>query len=862
MLGSFWGERAKRVLESGPIGWAARRRGPAVRRGHRPVIEGLESRVVLSGTDIWVGSTAANGGDWSVPANWQAGTAPQAGDALVFPSTANNFTTTDDIANGTFSSITIEAPGYSMSPSPSTNALTLTGGFSASYSGTSTYSIATTLTNAATPISVSPGAELDIQGVLSEAGSPTGPAGLNVSGGGTVDLFAVNSFTGATTVASGTTLLVDGTIADIQDNGGTLGGNGSVGAITSVGGTINPGHSSPSVLTANGSVTLDSGSTFVASLDGTTPGNGTTGYTQLDVTDSTGTINLGGATLNATLGTSYTPVSGDHLTIVKNGTSSPISGIFAGHPEGSAISLGNSLFRISYLGTNGAGRDVVLTAVNAPSTTTLQPITGPVTYGQAFTMIAQVTGSLGTPTGTVEFFDGNPGAGGTEIASAAVDPSNGQATTSVNNLDVSPTGHQIYAVFVPTASDFTYAGSTSGPVSLTVNPATLHVSGVTAQNKEYDTTTLAVLDTSTATLSGVLFNDQVSLNTTNATGTFASPNVGTAVPVTVTGLSLQGPQATNYVLQQPTGLTAVITPAPLSLIANNQTMNYGGPVPALTYTAKGLLGNDTTSVLTTQPTLSTTATSTSPPGTYPINITGGAAQNYSITDVPGALSVVTSTTTTTTLSTSQQYAPAGSSITFTATVSPASLGVGQPTGTVAFVVDNALAAMVPLNSSTDQATFTTADLAYGAHAVTAVFLANAPFQSSQSSTLVQYITAAGTQPTITLLPIRNRHGKLVKVLIRAEVQPIAPGSGYPPGSVTFFINGRAFYQSVPLVNGVATLTQFPPKISNKYIYVRYNGNPSYFASASSNYYVSLRTLARLPLTLKRADAHLHHGRRR
>lgn len=859
MLGSFWSGRAGRVRESGANGWAARRRGSAARRVHRPVIEGLESRMVLSSVDVWTGGTSGN---WSVASNWQAGTVPVAGDALVFPSTATNFTTVDDLAGGTsFSSITIEAPGYSLAPaSPATNTLTLTGGFAASYTGISTYSINTTLMEAATPVSVAPGTELDIKGVLSETGGPTGTVGLSLSGGGVVDLFDVNSFTGTTTVASGTTLLVDGTIADVQDNGGTLGGNGSVGAITSVAGTISPGHSSPSVMTANGSVKLDSASSYVAILDGTTPGNGTSGYTQLDVNASTGTIALGGAALKLTLGSGYTPAPSQQLTIVKNGTNSPIKGVFAGHPEGGAVNVGNSLFRISYLGTNGAGHDVVLTAVNAPSTTTLLPIAGPVTYGQAFSMTAQVNGALGIPTGTVEFFDGNPGAGGTEIASAPVNATTGQATTSINNLGVSPTGHQIYAVLVPTASDFTYAGSTSSPVALTVNPATLTVSGVTAANKQYDTTTLAVLDTSAATLNGVLFNDQVSLNTTQAAGTFASPNVGPAVPVTVTGLSLQGPNAKNYVLQQPTGLTAAITPAPLTLIANDQTMIYGGPVPTLTYTAKGLLGSDTTSVLTTQPTLSTTASSTSPPGTYPINITGGTAQNYTVTDeVPGTLSVVTSTATTTTLSTSQPFAAVGSPVTFTATVHPGSLGVGQPTGRVAFVVDNALAALVPLNASTGQATFTTSNLAYGAHAVTAVFLANSPFQNSQSSALTQYVTAAGTQPVITLLPIR-RHGRLVKVEIRAEVQPIAPGSGYPPGSVTFFINGRAFSQSVPLVNGVATLMQFPPKVSNKYIYVRYNGNPSYFASASSNYYVSLRALAHLPKTFPRAAA-LRHGHR-
>ena len=55
-------------------------------------------------------------------------------------------------------------------------------------------------------------------------------------------------------------------------------------------------------------------------------------------------------------------------------------------------------------------------------------------------------------------------------------------------------------------------------------------------------------------------------------------------------------------------------------------MAAGGTVPTLTFSATGLQGTDTTAVLTTQPTLTTTATSSSPPGTYPINITGGTAR--------------------------------------------------------------------------------------------------------------------------------------------------------------------------------------------------------------------------------------------
>ena len=306
MLGLFRGERAGRVGR-------ADRRGPAVRRDHRPVLEGLEARIALA-TDTWTGAV---GGSWMTAGNWAAGVAPVAGDDLVFPAAASNLVNANDFPNGTtFNSITIDGVGYSLAG----NALNLTTGITANYSGTSTDAIDTTLTSVVAPVAVSANTVLDLSGVLS------GSAGVNVTGGGTLDLREMNTYTGPTTVGSGTRLLVDGTTAGVQNNGGLLAGNGSVGGVSSVGGTILAGHPvsststqpTPGQLTANGSVTLDSGSTFGAVLNGTAPGNGVTGYSQVIV--SSGLVSLGGATLTAVLGTSYAPAPGDQLTIIQNNT--------------------------------------------------------------------------------------------------------------------------------------------------------------------------------------------------------------------------------------------------------------------------------------------------------------------------------------------------------------------------------------------------------------------------------------------------------------------------------------------------------------------------------------------------------------
>ena len=856
MLGMNWGERTGR---------GTRRRGAASRRGHRPAIEGLEERIAMTAgvTDVWQGP---NNGVWSDPANWSNGK-PTNGDDLVFPSTLSG-TSTNDLTGLTINSITIDGPGYTLAG----NTLSLTAGITANYAtlGTSTYGLDSVLLDPTTPISVGTNDTLDVPGVLSNPTSTT--SGVVLSGGGTVDISSVSKYTGPTVVGTGTTLQVDGTIGPVQLQGGLLVGNGTVGTLTSVGGTISPGLA-PAIgslsvtqtsVSTGSSVTFDSASTYqtiLSSVGGTPTASE---LTQSSPTTPGQTINLGGATLRSTLAGGYAPVLGDTLTILSNGTGAAVNGVFAGLPEGAAVGAGNYIFRISYVG-GATGRDVVLTNVAGLSTTTLQAFpSSSYVYGQTIPLTATVTGSNGIATGTVEFFDGNPSAGGKDIASAPLN--NGIATTTVSYLGVLGSPHQIYAVYLPTSSSTTYAGSTSSPQSVSVTPATLTVSGVVAENKQYDATTKASVDTSGATLNGVLNGDNVQLQTLNATAAFARSGAGTNIPVTVSGLSLVGSASPNYVLQQPSGLTANITPAPLLLVANDLTSTAGSALPTLTYSAVGLQGTDTEASLATQPTLATSASSTSPPGTYPIFITGGSSPNYTITNQNGTLTLVVSYATTTTLTTSNQVAVPGEPVTFTATVSPASPGAGTPTGTVAFVGDGSLLGYVPLNAATGQAALTTSSLAFGTHTITAVFLSNSSFQNSTSTSLTQYVSAAGTNPTLTIVPIRIGHRRVRRFELIAQVQPDAPATGTPTGTVTFYVNARAFYQSVHLTNGTAILDVLGPRLVNKYVFARYNGTQAYIGSSTRNAYVSRQALLTLERTAPagslrlalRVDQPIHH----
>jgi trimeric autotransporter adhesin len=129
-----------------------------------------------------------------------------------------------------------------------------------------------------------------------------------------------------------------------------------------------------------------------------------------------------------------------------------------------------------------------------------------------------------------------------------------------------------------TVTGYTLSGADAGnynvvqPINLSANitPASLAVTGVGANNKVYDTTANATLN-GTASITA-LAGDTVTLGGTG-TGTFANKNVGNGKTVTVTGYTLGGADVGNYVIAQPSGITANITPASLTVTgvgANNK----------------------------------------------------------------------------------------------------------------------------------------------------------------------------------------------------------------------------------------------------------------------------------------------------
>jgi hypothetical protein len=268
-----------------------------------------------------------------------------------------------------------------------------------------------------------------------------------------------------------------------------------------------------------------------------------------------------GLTLNLAL--SFAPVLGQQFTLI-NDTGGAISGAFSNLGPGGIISttFNGTPYSFQANFSGGTGHDLVLTDVT-PTNTGVTSSAGTVAYGQQVTLTATVTALTGAaaPTGSVEFFDDTTGA---DLGAGALQSSTGTTsiwtlTTGARQLQVAGGAAQaIRAVFTSTGTFAGGAAALAGGV--TVTPIGVTVSGITANSRVYNGTAVATLNTAGAVLVGVLAGDTVTLNTSGATGTFASKAAGTGILVTVSGLTLSGPQAGDYVLTQPT-TSADITPA-------------------------------------------------------------------------------------------------------------------------------------------------------------------------------------------------------------------------------------------------------------------------------------------------------------
>jgi hypothetical protein len=137
-----------------------------------------------------------------------------------------------------------------------------------------------------------------------------------------------------------------------------------------------------------------------------------------------------------------------------------------------------------------------------------------------------------------------------------------------------------------------YTANSTATASANITAKGLTVSGVTASNKVYDGNTAATVDLASAALTGAAGGDDVTLNTSGASGAFTSKTVGNAKPVTISGLGLAGVDAANYTLTQPSG-TADITKRTLSVTAAAANKVYDATTTATVTLSDDRVSGDT-----------------------------------------------------------------------------------------------------------------------------------------------------------------------------------------------------------------------------------------------------------------------------
>jgi hypothetical protein len=230
------------------------------------------------------------------------------------------------------------------------------------------------------------------------------------------------------------------------------------------------------------------------------------------------------------------------------------------------------------------------------------------------------------------------------------------------------------------------------------------------------------------------------------TGTFTyTPPLGTVLDAgTDQDLSASFVPADTTLYADTSGSTSItVNPATLTVSATNQTRAYGAANPTLTTTVTGFVNGDGPSVLSGAPALSTSATTTSPVGTYPITVAQGtlSAANYTFAFVDGTLAVGQA---------AQAIAftpPASGTVGQTATLSASGGSSGNP---VVFTVDATSGAGVCSVSGTDGTTLT-----YGA-AGTCVLDANQAgnedYEAAPQVTGSLTVAPASTPPPATTAP--------------------------------------------------------------------------------------------------------------
>jgi hypothetical protein len=264
--------------------------------------------------------------------------------------------------------------------------------------------------------------------------------------------------------------------------------------------------------------------------------------------------------------------------------------------------------------------------------------------------------------------------------------------------------------------------------------------------------------------------------------------------------------------------------AALTVTVANVSRNYGQGNPAFTFAVTGTLVNGDTyqTAVTGVPVFATSATVTSPLGTYPISLTEGLnSRNYVIAFVNGTLTVGKGTPVVTVAS-SLNPSTFTASVIFTAAVSAGA------TGTMTFMDGSTVLGTGTITGTT--ATFTTTTLAIGSHPITAVYRGDSNYNSVTSAVLSETVNKAtpgtGGVSAITVASNINPSTFGQSVTFTATVPSGATGT-------VRFTDGSTLLGTATITGTTASFTTATLAIGSHPITAVYSGDSNYNSASST-----------------------------
>jgi hypothetical protein len=436
--------------------------------------------------------------------------------------------------------------------------------------------------------------------------------------------------------------------------------------------------------------------------------------------------------------------------------------------------------------------------IKALTSVTVNGPSGQPTYGQPVTLTAIVSSDVGAPPNgeIVTFSEGNTQLGTGTLASA-------QATFTTGATQLAAGSHTITASY---AGDSNFQLS-SNVLTLTVQKADQTISfDPVASAPVYGGPEIPLhaiassgLPVSFHVLSGPA---SISANTLNFTGAG-----------TVTVEASQAGNA-NYNPAAVVDQSLTVNPAALTVTVNNSSKVYGTPNPTFSLSYSGFAAGDSPASLSGTPSFSTTATSSSGVGTYPVTVTGLSSPNYTITYKPGTLTVNKALLIVTADNQSMVHGAPLPSLT-------AHYG-GYVNGDDASVLSGTVSLGTTATPTSDVGSYPISVSQGSLSAANYLFsYVNGTLTVSQAATTTSLVVSAGS----------TVFGQ--SVTLTAQVGVVPPGGGAPTGSVQFEDGGIVLASVTPSSNGQATFTTQALTVGAHALSAVYQGDMNLGTSSST-----------------------------